>query len=363
MDEFIPSYTDVTDWNLIVYQNTTGSRSKKIITNPKNDDEYFFKGSKELADGEIRYPTEFWSEIVSSKIGQYLRLNVLDYNIGYNKEGTQKIGCLSKSMVLNSENKLTEGKVYLTGKKSSYNPEKDKKDYTFQFIRDTLTFFNYENYIQNLLEIIIFDALIGNSDRHQENWGIITNFNQTIEDFNEKINKNKDKWYKNWRLKFLRFLTIVQSEKFKKNNLTLSKKTDLIIESDIVKNYFSPIYDSGCCLGREFNLDKVKKMINDKQMLDKYIRNGVSEIHWEGNDKKLNHFKLIKSLQEEYSEEIYLLITKIKSNFKAENIKIIIENIDKNLPINLKKHKLQEERKELMFKLINLRFNKLIELI
>ena len=78
----------------------------------------------------------------SLKIGQYLKFNVLDYNIGYNKEGTQKIGCLSKSMVLNSENKLTEGKVYLTGHKSSYNPEKDKKQYTFQFIKKTLSFFS-----------------------------------------------------------------------------------------------------------------------------------------------------------------------------------------------------------------------------
>lgn len=362
MDKFKATYTDVTDWDVIVYQNTTGSRSKKIIRKPETEDEFFFKGSKELADGEIRYPSEFWSEIISSKIGQYLKFNILDYNIGYNKGGIQKIGCLSKSMVLNSKNKLTEGKVYLTGYKSSYNPEKDKKDYTFQFIRDTLSFFNYNSYIINLLEIIIFDALIGNSDRHQENWGIITNFEQTIEDFNEKIRISGDKWYRNWGLKLGRLLTIIQSEKSKRNTKK-SKKTDLLIESDIVKNYFSPIYDSGCCLGREFNIDKVKKMLTDKQMQDKYIRKGVSEIHWKGNDKKLNHFELIKKLQEEYPEEIKRVITKIKDNFKAENIKIIIENIDKNLPINLKKHNLLKERKELMFKLINLRFNKLIELI
>jgi hypothetical protein len=363
MDAYTPTYTDVTDWNHIVYQNTTGSRSKKIITNPENDDEYFFKGSKELPDGEIRYPTEFWSEIVSSKIGRYLKFNILDYNIAYNKEGTQKIGCLSKSMVLNSENKLTEGKVYLTGYKSSYNPEKDKKDYTFQFIKNTLFFFNYEKYIKNLLEIIVFDALIGNSDRHQENWGIITNFNQTIKDFDEKINKNTDKWYKNWGLKFLKNLTIIQAEKFKKNFFTISKKTDLIIESDFVKNNFSPIYDSGCCLGREFEFDKVKKMLNDKQMQDAYIRKGVSEIHWEGKNKKLNHFELIKSLQLEYPEEIKLLINKVDAIFKSEDIKVIINNIDKNLPKELKTHKLPIERKKLMVKLINLRFNKLLELI
>ena len=104
-------------------------------------------------------------------------------------------------------------------------------------------------------------------------------------------------------------------------------------------------------------------MLSDKQMQDKYIRKGFSEIHWKGSDKKLNHFALIKKLQHEYPEEIKQLIIKIKDNFKAEDIKIIIENIDNNLPVNLKKHKLQDERKELMFKLINLRFNKLIELI
>jgi hypothetical protein len=363
MDAYTPTYTDVTDWTHIVYQNTTGSRSKKIITHPENDDEYFFKGSKELPDGEIRYPTEFWSEIVSSKVGQYLKFNILDYNIAYNEEGVQKIGCLSKSMVLNSENKLTEGKVYLTGYKSSYNPEKDKKDYTFQFIRKTLSSFNYEGYIKNLIEIIVFDALIGNSDRHQENWGIITNFNQTIQDFDKKINKNTDKWYKNWGLKFLRNLTIIQAKKFNGNIFTISKKTDLIIESDLMRNYFSPIYDSGCCLGREFDIDRIKKILNDKQMQDKYIRKGVSEIHWEGNDKKLNHFELIKLLQLEYPEEIKLLINKINNHFKPEDIEVIIKNIDINLPKELKNHKLPIERKELMVKLINLRFNKLLELI
>ncbi|MEE9408917.1 MAG: hypothetical protein V3V28_12675 [Polaribacter sp.] len=362
MDKFKATYTDVTDWDVIVYQNTTGSRSKKIIREPETEDEYFFKGSKELADGEIRYPSEFWSEIVSSKIGQSLKFNILDYNIGYNKDGIQKIGCLSKSMVLNSKNKLTEGKVYLTGYKSSYNPEKDKKDYTFQFIRDTLSFFNYKSYILNLLEIIVFDALIGNSDRHQENWGIITNFEQTIEDFNEKIRSSGDKWYKNWYLKLKRILAIAQSENFK-NSIGFNKRADLLIESEITKSYFASIYDSGCCLGREFNIDKVKKILTDKQMQDKYIRKGVSEIHWKGNDKKLNHFDLIKKLQEEYPEEIKQVINQIKDNFKTENIKIIIENIDKNLPINLKKHNLPKERKELMFKLINLRFNKLIKLI
>lgn len=360
MSNYTPTFTDVTNWNFIIYHNTTGSRSKKIITKPETDIEYFFKGSKELSDGEIRYPTEFWSEIVSSKIGQYLKFNVLDYNIGFNKNGTQKIGCLSKSMILHSVNKLTEGKVYLTGYKSSYNPEKDKKNYTFQFIRETLSFFNYRHYIKNLLEIIVFDALIGNSDRHQENWGIITNFQQTINEINEEINKGEDRWYKNWYLKIKRLFTIMQSEK-KINEIIFTKKTDLLIESDVVKSNFSQIYDSGCCLGREYEIGKIEKMNKDQQMLEKYIKNGVSEIHWLG--KKVNHFELIKLLQVEYPEEIKYLINKVSANFNEEKIAEIIENIDINIPDELKKHKLHPSRKELMIKLINLRFNKLLQLI
>lgn len=230
MNKYIPSYTDVTHWNFLIYQNTTGSRSKKIIVNPSTQDEYFLKGSKELPDGEIKFPTEFWSEIVSSKIGQYLGYNVLDYNIGFNENGVQKIGCLSKSMVSNSINKLTEGKVYLTGYDPSYNPEKDKSKYTFQFIRETLLNFSYENYLPNLLEIIVFDAVVGNSDRHQENWGIITNFEQTIQEIDEALKNPKNKRLKRWELKVNKFLTHVQLDKFQNNTLK-NKKSDLLLES------------------------------------------------------------------------------------------------------------------------------------
>jgi hypothetical protein len=149
MQKYIPTYTDISDWNLQEHLNTGGSRSKKIAINSQTEEEYFFKGSKITKEGEIRYPMEFWSEIVSSKIGQYLGFRMLDYNIGYRADQKQQVGCISKSMVIYSENRLTEGKEYLTGYDSKYNPEKDKKEYTFQFIRNSLKFFDLQKYIDN----------------------------------------------------------------------------------------------------------------------------------------------------------------------------------------------------------------------
>lgn len=160
------TFKDISGWHKNVHYSTGGTRSKYIALHPDTNEEYFFKGSKETPTREIRYPTEFWSEIVSSKIGQFLGFTMLDYNIAYDDKHRQKIGCISKSMVLSSKNKLTEGITYLTGFNPKYNPEKDKKDYTFQFICKALKNFSLENYIENIIEIIVFDCIIGNSDRH-----------------------------------------------------------------------------------------------------------------------------------------------------------------------------------------------------
>src|SRR5690554_6838962 len=176
MNQFKATFTDVSEWNILHHFSTKGTRSKEIIVSPEIQEQYFFKGSKETPEGEIRYKEEFWSEIVSSKVGQWLGFNMLDYNIAYNENSKQKIGCISKSMVDLSINELKEGVNYLTGFDENYNPDskEDQKKYTFEFICEALKHHQLEEYIKNIVSIIIFDSIVGNSDRHQENWGIIT---------------------------------------------------------------------------------------------------------------------------------------------------------------------------------------------
>lgn len=364
IEAYFPSFTDISQWNVNAYTNTGGTRSKQIAVHPETYKDYFFKGSKVIAEtNEIRYPTEFWSEIISSKIGQYFGFNMLDYNIGYNERDFQKIGCLSASMVEHSNNKLTEGKMYLMGLNANYSPNLKEHQvlYTFQFIMKALNKFQFNNFSKNIIEIIIFDSIVGNSDRHQENWGIITNYNESIQRIDKHIIQSQENWFKKqtyhlskWYLKFIS----KNLEKLKK-----IPKTILSQQAHIAPSVFAPIYDSGCCLGREIEENRLNKMLNDKVMLESYVRKGLSEIYWEGMEKRLNHFELIKLVKEIHPEVVKEIIGKVLRKFEGENIKQIIFNADKNLPSYLSNYKLADNRKELMNKIVNLRIEKLREIL
>ena len=341
------TFTNISEWQKNLHYSTGGTRSKYVAIDPESNDAYFFKGSKETIDGIIRYETEFWSEIISSKIGLSLGFPLLDYNIGFDKNHKQQIGCLSKTMITESSSKLTEGIAYLTGTRSSYKPETDKKDYTFQFISEALNKFSLKKYISNIIQMIIFDSIIGNSDRHQENWGVITT-RHLLKFESPKLKPEENKWKD-----FTNRIFKLKAEIIPERKLTYRFGT---------KSEFAPIYDSGCCLGREHNDEKVEKLLNDKQMLEAYINRGESEIHWDGYQKKCKHFELVGLLVDN-EEETKNYIEQVKSNYNPELIKEIIYNIDKNIPIELIKFKLSNNRKELMFKLVTLRTEKLIKLI
>ena len=69
---------------------------------------------------------------------------------------------------------LNEGVTYIQAKYPFYNKKKlideySEEKYSFQMIEKCLT----RDGIKHILKMIIFDILIGNSDRHPSNWGII----------------------------------------------------------------------------------------------------------------------------------------------------------------------------------------------
>ena len=270
-----------------------GTREKYILERPEDGKIFYFKTSKRV------YPTEFWMEIVASAIGRSWGLDVLEYHVAQHAE---LFGCISENMISQEGEELRELKSYLVLEDSSYNPsaKEHQSRYTFEFIARALRKQSLDDFLPKIIETIVFDAVIGNQDRHQENIAFIVN---------------------------------ADSERF------------------------SQIYDSGSCLGRELSEERVSRMSANSKDLSFYIERGHSEIRWDG--PKISHSKLLQHLlaTQEYEGTTKASILKIVERFDAEETAEIIEHIDDALPPDFGGTRLTPERKIFIAKLITARID------
>lgn len=352
----MPELFDITKWNPQLWYNTGGTRSKKYVQNPDNGKYYYFKRSYKT-DGRD-YFFEFWSEIVATNIGTMLGFDVLKYDLAIDN---LEMGCISESMITQDET-LTEGGKYLRAQEINFDPRvKDaRKLHSFQLIVETLDAFYLSEHIGKIVEIIIFDSIIGNGDRHQENWAFINKPSfagiglQAMEDETKKGTFDKaSRLLKN----FLKSLIDFKKKEIKSE----VKAAALLMEKT---KSFAPIFDNGSSLGRELEVEKINRMLNNQQELMAYINRGLSEIHWE--NEKLNHFELIKRLLESsYMEVTKNIINRVVNLFNKNkgDMNDMIFSIDNSVPDNLHRYKLPDIRKELILKLITLRIDKLASVI
>lgn len=315
----ITNFFDVSEWEEHAYYGTGGTRNKVILENPSDGKLYYFKTS--LNKGQKNYIYEFWSEVIASAIGAQLKFNILMYDVAYRKD---TLGCLSKSMLDTDKSQLDEGYKWIKRYWQAYDTE-NREEYTFQIIDQTLSgFFPNHHFINNIISTIIFDSIIGNEDRHQENWGIIVSTQQI-----EPVGLFSKK--------------------------SLEQRTTYT---------FAPMYDNGSSLGRELNDDKVSQMLMDNIQLTSYISRGQSEIHWAGVRGKQKHFDLISKIAEtNYKPIVLSVIDRIRSLYQEDIIENIIQHIDDCLPPHLESLKIPQNRKDLLIKLVILRVNRLLSLL
>lgn len=339
---------DVTSWNEKSYFSTGGSRDKSFLESP-DEQLYFFKSSLNKPGKDYKF--EFWSEIIASEIGKHLKLDILKYDIALKEK---KIGCICKSMINSEKERLTEGVNYLVGFDNNYDPSsKDHQTmYSYQRIKQALKFFNLSQFIENIDELIVFDSLIGNSDRHQENWATISKYSELSKAYGDIINNEPDSFFKRGAKKFLNYAS---------GNKNMNVTSTLLFGQTVLDEdvRFAPIYDSGSSLAREHSDDTLKSILNDKVRLEAYIAKGKAEIHWNG--EKLRHFDLISQLTSQ-SEKARETINNFTKLFNEEVVSSIIYNIDKDVPSDLNEFKLSPLRKDFLTKMITLRYQKLSNL-
>ena len=355
-------FIDISAWNPQPFVNTGGTRDKLLVQGP-DQKFYFFKNSYRSKEGTY-YRYEFWSEIIAYELGTMFDLNILRYDIAINDK---KIGCLSRSMIELDKEQLLEGGKYLTAMSNTFRPEQrgNQKLYTMQLINTAFAFYKFQSFIPDFLRMLVFDAIIGNGDRHQDNWAFITEIDQLTEEMiqtNEAFKKNKSGKYmskvtRSLYEKVKRIFEVGSPQEFDQvvNKLSVFGKPENI--------RFSPIYDSGSSLGRELEEARIEQMLQQKIELEAFAFRGKSEVHWDG--KKLRHFDLLaKILQEpDLRETLKKVGREMCSKFNTNAFQIALSGIDSMLPDEFLGYCIPASRKEFIFKVVTLRIEKLKELV
>ena len=264
-----------------------------------------------------------------------LGFNMLRYDAAVDGD---VMGCISETMINSEEEELIEGVKYLQAFSPTYNPSaKDHQNrYSFQLILNSLENAGLKKEIDNIIEIIVFDTLIGNGDRHQENWAMISKYKLTA-DILVQLEKEEKLKLSKLEQRLIGWTKTLTGIVTRKNLPKILYQIDL---------RFAPIYDSGSSLGRELLDDKVEAFLQSDEMINRYLNKGQSEIHWEG--KKLTHFGLIENLlaMPMYQLKIAAVINRIVENWNGTDIAGIIEGVDNEVPESHSIYKIPQSRKQ-----------------
>lgn len=157
---------DFSSWEEYRGASEGSGRSEKIwIVNPANGEIGLFKFTKS------KYTTEHLSEKIATEIAQLINIECMKVDIGIYDS---RVGSLSHKINEDDEN-LIEGIRLINKYYPSYNPnslydEEKGEHYSLEMILNSLQEYDFK---KEFFKIPIFDFLIGNTDRHQNNWAIL----------------------------------------------------------------------------------------------------------------------------------------------------------------------------------------------
>ena len=158
---------DFSYWQVYEGAAEGSGRSEKLwLINPDNGKIGLFKFKKDI------FTTDHISECIAYKLAMALGIPCAVFELGmyHNREGS-----MSYNIVTTDNQVLIEGINYINIFYPSYDAEKffdiDTGDlYSVEMVQKvTQNVFDFSDF----LHMLMFDFLIGNSDRHQSNWAVL----------------------------------------------------------------------------------------------------------------------------------------------------------------------------------------------
>ena len=358
---------DISEWEELP-QPTEGTRDKCIVQSPDGITYYFKTSLKKTSNGQVReYRHEFWSEVIACRIATLLGFDALRYEVAYRKGDDETlVGCISQSMIFEGQF-LISGFNLIVGYLPTFGVD-FRKEHRLPLICQTLEHYGLSKYRRKIIECLVLDAIIGNTDRHSENWAMISRVR--YEEVNDILDETKPQTDFNKS-----GLTDNLKEPRKNKKLVLSDKGEEEVEQEgnISKwkaeewlgQYMSlaPIYDSGSSLGREYTDDKLQVKL-DNGGLNEYIEKGEPDIQIKESGKKRMFLKCIEDLCQDYNDDMKQIYEQSLSQLDCKQIDKMLDILDQDargiIPEELC---LSSVRKDFISRLINGRVERIKRII
>jgi len=157
----------------------SGARDKDAYFSPDNPKDkcikpnwrYLFKLSRTTP--QVEFPWQFWCEIIAYRFGCIIGVEAPPAHIGLSKiyeVGVDTYAALIEWFYDDKEECYISGGQIMVKLIENFDREKGK-EHNLKTIRQF--FSNHETILEYWAKVLTFDTLIGNTDRHQDNWGWI----------------------------------------------------------------------------------------------------------------------------------------------------------------------------------------------
>lgn len=137
---------------------------------------YLFKESMKSVRNpqQFRHPEQYWSEVIAFKIGRLMKVPVPPVFVAVNSE-TGTPGALIEWFVgydPSARERFTPGGDHMQASIEGYDRDRGAQ-HNLLTILTLCRALGVQDWQEYWALCLCFDALIGNTDRHQENWGLI----------------------------------------------------------------------------------------------------------------------------------------------------------------------------------------------